>query len=212
MFKYHKLKLKLISDPEVYRMIQPNIRGGICHASIRYACANNKYIRMLYRPEERDSFIKDINATNLYGWAMSQALPYSDFERLSDAQLREAEEALTSANKINALRFVDMATRYAVEMPRVLISDLNGVFPDPPARTDIRMGTAYILEVDLEYLQDIHKCDDEYFLAPEVMEIKTDLISEKQLRFRRLYYGDSNSLSRKLICSLLPKTTQRRFQ
>ena len=37
-----------------------------------------------------------IDATNLYGWAMSQALPYSKFNWLSDAQLLEAETALTS--------------------------------------------------------------------------------------------------------------------
>ena len=149
----------------------------------------------------------DIDATNLYGWAMSQALPYSDFEWLSDAQLREAEEALTSANQNNALRFFDMTTRYASEMRRVLIADLNGVIQDPPARTDIKLDTAYILEMDLEYPDNIHKHDDDYPLAPEVMEIKTDMLSEKQLRLRRLYYGDSNPLSRKLICSLLPKST-----
>ena len=34
--------IPLITDPEMYRMIQPNIRGGICHASVRYVRANNK--------------------------------------------------------------------------------------------------------------------------------------------------------------------------
>ena len=48
----------------------------------------------LYRPDELESFIMYIDATNLYGWAMSQALPYSEFEWLSDAQLLEAESAL----------------------------------------------------------------------------------------------------------------------
>ena len=163
MFKYQKLELELISDPEMYRMIQPNIRGGICHASVRYACANNKYMEALFRLDKRDSFIMYIDATNRYGWAMSQALPYSEFEWLSDAQLREAEEAHTSANNYNALQFFDMATRYAMEMRRVLIADINGAVPDPPARTDITLDTAYILEVDLEYPDDIHKRDDDYY-------------------------------------------------
>ena len=34
--------IPLITDPEMYRIIYPNIRGGICHASVRYARANNK--------------------------------------------------------------------------------------------------------------------------------------------------------------------------
>ena len=75
---------------------------------------------------------------------MSQALPYSDFKYLSNAKLREAKEALTSANKNNALWFFDMTTSYAVEMGSILIEDLNGVVPDPPARTDITMETTYI--------------------------------------------------------------------
>ena len=73
-----------------------------------------------------------------------------------------------------------MATCYAVTMRRVLIADLIGVNPDPPARTDITMDTAYILEVDLEYPQDNHKRDDDYPLAPKVMEFKTDMLSEKK--------------------------------
>ena len=52
MFKMQDLKLELISDPEMYRMIQPNIRGGICHASGRYARANNIYMGALYRPDK----------------------------------------------------------------------------------------------------------------------------------------------------------------
>ena len=72
MFKMQDLKIQLISDPEMYRMIQPNIRGGFCHASGRYARANNIYIKALYRPNEPKLFIMYIYATNLYNWAMSQ--------------------------------------------------------------------------------------------------------------------------------------------
>ena len=42
MLKYINRPIHLITDPEMYRMIQPNIRGGICHVSVRYARANNK--------------------------------------------------------------------------------------------------------------------------------------------------------------------------
>ena len=52
MFKMQELELELISDQEMYRMIQPNIRGGICHASVRLARANNMYMGSMYRPDE----------------------------------------------------------------------------------------------------------------------------------------------------------------
>ena len=53
-------------------MIQPNIRGGICHASVRYARANNKLMGSLYDQRQPTSYIMEVNANNLYGWAMSR--------------------------------------------------------------------------------------------------------------------------------------------
>ena len=34
LLKHIDRPIPLITDPEMYRMIQPNIRGGICHASV----------------------------------------------------------------------------------------------------------------------------------------------------------------------------------
>ena len=50
LLKHIDRPIPLIADPDMYRMIQPNIRGGICHASVRYARANNKLISSLYDP------------------------------------------------------------------------------------------------------------------------------------------------------------------
>ena len=73
----------LITDPEMYRMIQTNIRGGICHASVRYARANNKLMGSLYDPRQPTSYIMEVDANNLYGWAMSQEMPDGYIEWLS---------------------------------------------------------------------------------------------------------------------------------
>ena len=70
---------------------------------------------------------------------------------------------------------------------------------DPQAREDIKPNIAYIFEVDLEYPANIHDRDDDYPLAPELLEIKTEIQSEIQLRLRRLYYGDSEPFSRMLV-------------
>ena len=55
----------------MYRMIQPNIRGGIFQASVRYARANNKLMGLLFDPRLPISYIMEVDANNLYGWAMS---------------------------------------------------------------------------------------------------------------------------------------------
>ena len=121
-----------------------------------------------------------------------------------DAQLREAETALTSDIWLNKVRFFDSKGRYLREQRRVLLADENGQAV-PPVRDDIEPFTAYIFEIDLEYPNAMYDRDDDYPLAPEVMQIKMEMLSEKQMRLRRLYYGDSDPFSRKLICSLLFK-------
>ena len=81
--------IPLFTDPEMYRMIQPNIRGGICHASVRYARANNKLMGSLYDQRLPTSYIMKVNANNLYGWAMSQEMSDDDFEWLSVDECRD---------------------------------------------------------------------------------------------------------------------------
>ena len=130
------LKLNLISYLEMFRMIQPYSRGGICHASGRYARANNKYMGAMYRANEPKSFIMYIDATNLYGWVMSQTLTYSEFELKSDAQLRKAETALTSGNWCDTVQFLISHGQYLREHRRVLLADAKSQAV-PPVRENI---------------------------------------------------------------------------
>ena len=60
-------------------MVEEGIRGGMCQAVYRYAKANNKYMKK-YDKSIKSSYLEYLDASNLYGWAMSQKLPVDGFE------------------------------------------------------------------------------------------------------------------------------------
>ena len=76
-------ELELITDPDMLLMVEKGIRRAICHVILRYAKANNKYMKD-YNKDEEESFLQYNDANNLYGFAMSEPLPVDDFEWMED--------------------------------------------------------------------------------------------------------------------------------
>ena len=73
------IKLELLTDYNQHLFIEKGMRGGISMASKRHAKANNPGVPG-YVPSEEHNHIMYYDANNLYGWAMSQPLPYSGFK------------------------------------------------------------------------------------------------------------------------------------
>ena len=69
--KMTKIKLELLSNPDMFLMIEIGIRGGIATISHRHAKANNEYRGTEFDPAEESKFISYLDANNLYGWEMS---------------------------------------------------------------------------------------------------------------------------------------------
>ena len=64
-------------------MVEKGIKGGICHAILRYAKANNKYMKDCNKDEE-ESILQYNDDNNLYEFAMSEPLPVDGFEWMED--------------------------------------------------------------------------------------------------------------------------------
>ena len=83
MLKMTGVKLEKISDIDQYLFIEKVTRGGISYIAKRYAKANNKYMSDCdsNRPS---TFITYLDKNNLCGWAISEYLPYGEFEWLKN--------------------------------------------------------------------------------------------------------------------------------
>ena len=77
------IELEKISDIDKYLFIEKGLRGGISYITKRYAKANNKYIND-YDPKKPSTFISYLDMNNLYGWAMSEYVPYEEFKCLKN--------------------------------------------------------------------------------------------------------------------------------
>ena len=100
MLKMTKIELNLISDQDMYLFLMDSIRGGICQVNKKYSKADNKYTRNQHN-EWNDKKVKNkfknklktnnlnkyllyLDANNLYGYSMSQKLPYKNFKWSND--------------------------------------------------------------------------------------------------------------------------------
>ena len=135
MLKMTGIELEKISDIDKYLFIEKGLRGGISYIAERYAKANNKYLND-YDPKKPSTFITYLDMNNLYGWRMSEYLPY---------------EGLKWLKKIDKFDIMS-------------INDKNPI--------------GYILEVDLEYPDELHKLHNDFPLAPEKLSVSSDMLSK----------------------------------
>ena len=158
MLKMTNIKLELMTDVDMFQLIEKGMCDGVSYIANRYGKANNKYMKE-YDEKAPSKYIMYLDANNLYGWAMSQYLPTGNFRWMTDKEI----------NKIDLGKY----------------------------KADSKKGL--ILEVDLEYPQELHDLHNDYPLAPEKVKVSKNMLSGSCKKIAEKY-----KISIGLVSKLIP--------
>ena len=125
LLKLTGVELKLLTDYDMHLFIEKGMRGGISMVSRCHARANNPRVEG-YDPAKPSSHIMYLNANNLYGWAMSQALPMGGFRWVEETEHLEITDHPADSPEGYILE-VDL--EYPAEL-----HDAHNVYPLAPER------------------------------------------------------------------------------
>ena len=125
--KFTKVKLETLHDIEMQQFLERGMRGGISMISHRYAQANNKYLQE-YDPEKPTSFITYQDSNNLYGEAMTQSLPVSDFKWVDEKDVKSFN-VMTVQDDADTGYFLEVDLEYPKEL-----HDLHSDYPLAPEK------------------------------------------------------------------------------
>ena len=100
ILKMTTIEIGLTNDINIHLFIEKGMRRGISYIAKRHSKANNKYIKN-YDNSMEDIFIMYFDANNLYGWAMTQYLPYGNFKWMTKKKIDKFSLGLIEENSLN---------------------------------------------------------------------------------------------------------------
>ena len=83
-----RVVLDCISDPDLYQVINRNIRGGFCSVGKRHVIANNRHTNANFNPaKDASNYLLYIDFNSLYPTCMSTfKLPCGEFKQLNEGE------------------------------------------------------------------------------------------------------------------------------
>ena len=130
MLKMTNIELELISDPDMYLFLMDTIRGGISVCNKKHVIADNKYID---KNSKNNKYLLYLDANNLYGYSMSQTLPYKNFKWSNDLTLDKLQTGIYEVD---------------IEIPK----NLHNKFKDYPLCPEIKSIPENMLSEYQKYL------------------------------------------------------------
>ncbi|KYN28493.1 hypothetical protein ALC57_02085, partial [Trachymyrmex cornetzi] len=123
----------------------------------RVQTANNKYNVSSYDPSEPSMYLMYFDVNNLYGWAMSESLPYGEFQWVDDIE-RFDVMSVSSDSVIGYILEVDLAYPQSVHDAHVDLP-FCPTRERPPGKRNIKLlATLYNKERYVVYYRNLQQC------------------------------------------------------
>ena len=130
--KKTKVELELLTDREMLDLFEKGIRGGVSSIMHRYGKANNKYMTEDYNLAEHSKYLQYLDANNLYGWAMSKALPTKGFKWMTEAELKDWKKhsCILEVDLEYPKELHDLHNEYPLAPERVIVNKVEKLIPN----------------------------------------------------------------------------------
>ncbi|KAG5316943.1 MOS1T transposase, partial [Pseudoatta argentina] len=157
MLKYTGIRFELLTDIDMVMFVERGIRGGLSQCSHRYAQANNKYNVSSYDPSEPSTYLMYFDVNNLYGWAMSESLPYGEFQWVDDIE-RFDVMSVSSDSVVGYILEVDLAYLQSVHDAHADLPFCPTRERPPGKRNDKLLATLYDKERYVVHYHNLQQC------------------------------------------------------
>jgi hypothetical protein len=194
MLKITKINLELLTDVEMFKMVESGIRGGISQISHRHSKANNKYMSNY-----------DSSKNKIYKDKKTGAIICKD--KLDESKINEG--ILNGLLEVEYIEdtyivYLDANNLYGYAMCQYLpTGDFKWNTDEWNAKKILELQDddefGYLFDVNVSYPEELHEYFNQYPPLPTNMQVKTDYLNEWQQE------NYKESKTRKLCCSLLPK-------
>ncbi len=198
MLKYTEIELDLLSDSDMYLMIEKGIRGGVSSIMKRYSKANHKYLKD-YNPNIPSQHIMYLDANNLYGWVMSKPQPHKNFKWMKEEELKnwESKPCILEVDLKYPKELHDLHNEYPLAPERLLIDKVEKLVPKLNDKTkyvlhheDLKM----YLKMGLK-LTKIHRgiTFEESCFMKSYIDLNTDMRTKGTTDFEKDFYKLMNN-------------------
>ena len=171
------MELDLLTYIDQHLFIKEGIRGGVSVTSHQYAQANASGMEN-YDTSKRNSYIMYLDANNLYGWAMSQPLPTSNFKWLTDEEMEELDVMMVPDDSPRGYILGCDLGKYLYIHAYFIKCNVCFLYISGYPRDFIKCNVSFLCIS--EYPHEFHDLHKDYPLASERLQILENILSDYQ--------------------------------